>query len=424
VNRAVAVGVLLVVGLAVGGFLACFKPVRDTVDVGYEGEARVNPYLAFERLLSELGAPAETVWGDVELAEGDHTLVLLGPEPLPPNLELGDLLDWVAAGGQLVVTPAVARHADPLLGHFGLSVVDVEDDAEEEDGEMKEAGAGGKDGDEDGDADDDGLSEEQLQRLLEIYTERLERVDLELPWVAAPFRVTLPTRLRFELDPEHLADSGDGAAFTVDPILHSSEYLHLVEHGSGTVYFVLDGQFLDNDRIGRLDHARLGWALVEWEDDAGVHRGGVTIAIRESPPSLLGLLWTHAWPLAVSGVVLLAALLVAASARLGPVRRPPPEERRRLLEHVEASGVFLWHQGRGGDLLAGARGALMVHLERREPAWAKLPPRELVRQLAEHSGVAAERLASALYSPAPEGRLEPAAFTDSIATLETVRRSL
>ncbi|HMB55446.1 MAG TPA: hypothetical protein VKU40_19155, partial [Thermoanaerobaculia bacterium] len=284
----------------------------------------------------------------------------------------------------------------------------------------------GKNGD--GDDDGEGLSEEQMEALIALYVEQLERVDVELPWVAAPFRVTLPTRLRFEVDPAFLPDDeGDaagGGTDDVDPILHSSDYVHFVEHGAGTVYFVLDGQFLENDRIGRLDHARLGWALVEWEDAAGVHRGGVTIAIRESPPSLFALLWNHAWPLAVSGVVLLAALLVAASSRLGPVRRPPPEERRRLLEHVEASGVFLWHQGRAGDLLAGARGALMARLERREPAWAKLPPRELVEQLARHSGVAAERLASALYSPTPEGRLEPAAFTDSIATLETVRRSL
>ena len=420
--------VFAVLFVAFGVLLSCFEPVYEEADLGPQGEARVNPYLAFERTLTRLGAPASTHWGKVDLPQGDHTIVLLGPEPLPADVGLDDLLAWVAAGGQLVAAPAATRGADVLLARFGLAVGEAVDEAA--DGAAEEAAQGAAEaaaesepagGQAEGDGEtgrgggDGGGPPADVGELLAALGDDLEVVRVELPWAERRFEVRLPRgRVFVAAEPrDELAE-----------VFFAAERVHLVDYGEGTIWFVIDDRFLENDLLGRLDHARLGWALVEWLDDEGDHRGGVTLVVRSSPPSLLALLWRHGWAPLVSGAVLLAALLVAVAGRLGPLRKPPPEERRRLLEHVEASAAFLWQHGRGADLVASARGALLARLERRQPAWAKLPPRELVERLAAHSGVAAPRIGAALYGPPAAGRPDPNEFTHSIAVLETVRRTL
>jgi len=187
--------------------------------------------------------------------------------------------------------------------------------------------------------------------------------------------------------------------------------------GAGSVTFLADASFLSNDGIGQLDHAALAWALVRAGGDAPA---GVWIAIRDQVPTLSELLVRHAWMALASSGLLIAAWLWAAGSRFGPLLPDPPRGRRSLLEHVEASGDFLWRTGRGDELVQGARQALLYRIDVREPGWSRLPAPELVKRLAAGTRLPAARIDRALHGAVTT----PADLVHALQTLETVRRTL
>lgn len=355
-------------------FLLLFRPVREEVEAGFQGEARANPYLAAQRLFTRMGVPAETVHGSVDLPPSGSTVILLGPEPLPTNHDVESLLAWVESGGRLVATPSRSASFDGLFNRFAVAVTAP-------DGEVGP------------------LENPPSEELVEV------------PWAgeAEPLRVSVPRGRRLvdrETSGSSEAESPNGT------------FLRRLEHGRGEVVFLADDAFLRNESIGRHDHARLATALVRPQL---VSQPSAIVVIRDAVPSLASLLVRHAWPVLLSGALLLLAWLRLASGRFGPSLPEPPRDRRRLLEHVEAAGAFLWRQGGSAALLESARRALLERIHLREPSWEKLPRSELVHRAADAAGLDPGVVEHALYGPAAG---DAHGFVQSIQTLETVRRSL
>lgn len=350
-------------------FIALFEPAREEVDAGYGTQARLNRYLAAERLFDSLGAQARTVRGAVELPGPKATVVLLGREPLPTNQDVDSLMAWVSSGGRLVVFPAETE-VDPLLEHFGVGVVPSSEPFAAGEGTTGEArGRAGQ--------------------------------EASLPGFDGRFRLALDR----------------------PPRLTGVEGAELVAHfreGFGEVYVVADGRFLENGSIGDADHARLAWGLVRRPLAEGGY-GPVILVARDVAPSLLALLLERFWPAAIAGILLLVAWLLFAGSRFGPVLPAPPTRRRRLLEHVEAAGAFLWDRERDDALVGSCRRAVLSRVERREPGWAKLPREGLVGRLAESAGLGPDQIDQALYGTAPSDAI---GFVRCVQTLEIVRRSL
>jgi len=92
-----------------------------------------------------------------------------------------------------------------------------------------------------------------------------------------------------------------------------------------------------------------------------------------------------------------------------------------LLDHIEASGRFLWQQGQRAKLLNGTRAALLRMLESRHPALASLPREALAMQLAELSNTTPGAIQKALFEQHAPNETE---FTDAIILLETIRKTL
>lgn len=360
-----AAGFLVLLGI--GGFFALFEQVEDDVEVGYQGAARSNPFLAAERLFTRLGAPARTLAaGPVTLPPADHALLLLSPARSLPAERFAKILEWVQKGGKLIVTPDEAPSLDPILRHWSVGVAEKADAGEPEVFEVP---------------------------LLE----------------GAKARVEMPRARRLTVERKDAqVEKGTEAGLA---------FVRYAE-GQGTVTFLSDAAFLTNDAIGRYDHAALAFALVRGAD-AKVP-AGVWLAVRDEVPTLAELLRRHAWMALASLGLLIAAWLGYAGARFGPLLPDPPRDRRSLLEHVEASGDFLWRTGRGDELLQGARQALLHRIEVREPAWHRLPGPELVQRLAAGSRLPAARIDRALHGSAAT----PADLVHSLQTLETLRRIL
>jgi hypothetical protein len=363
-----SIGGFLVV-LAVAGFFALFERVEEDVEVGYQGAARINPFLAAERLFTRLGAPARTLaTGPVTLPPANHALLLLSPARSLSAERCAKILDWVHQGGRLVLMPDEAPSLDPILSHWAVQVSDKPDAGEPE--------------------------------VFQIPLLEGRQARVEMPRT----RRLVVTRM------DAKAQAGTKAGLV----------LVRYAEGSGSVTFLADAGFLSNDHIGQHDHAALAWALVRAGGDVP---GGVWLTVRDEVPTLAQLLRRHAWMALASGGLLIASWLWYAGARFGPLLPDPPRDRRSLLEHVEASGDFLWRTGRGDELVQGARQALLHRIDVREPGWRSLPAPELVQRLAAGTRLPAARIDRALHG-SHGSAATPADLVQTLQTLETLRRTL
>ena len=420
---------LLVVALLVASLLAVFERVEEEREVGYRGEAERNALLAFERLAAGLGVPAERPPDPLGLPPVDHVVLALGAHHPPGPLYLDRLLGWVGAGGHLVFVPAgegAGRSLDPLLAALEVEVVwPVEAAGEEEDAEggteggEGDAGVGGEEeategaaeagtgAGEDGSGGDPGEDGEAADGDEAPALEPLPAVDLAAAPEAPVRRVEMPWW-------PILRDlSADGAHLAGRPEAPS---LVAVAWGEGRVTVLADARFLENDRLGRLDHARFAWDLVT---AAGRPAGLAIVDWRRAVP-LSALAARRGWPLAAAGLALLAAWIAFRGARFGPPLPDAEPPRRSLLEHVRASGDFLWRRGQSAELLAACRAAVARRVDLVHADWSRRAEGDRVRRLARLANLPAGTVAAALEGDAPH----PDDFIRTVATLERIRRSL
>ncbi|HKH45726.1 MAG TPA: DUF4350 domain-containing protein [Thermoanaerobaculia bacterium] len=357
---------LLLAALAALWFFTAFERVEQDVEVGYQGAARANPFLAAERLFTRLGAPARTLAAEPPgMPPADHALLLVSPARSLSSGQFAKIFDWVRRGGRLLVALDEAPSIDPILRHWSVEV-----------SEPPEAGG---------------------PEVFEVTLREGTKATVEI-LQARRLKVT-------RKDTQVQMGSPAGLAFV------------RYAEGAGSVTFLADAGFLSNGHIGQHDHAALAWALVRAGGDAPA---GVWLAVRDEVPTLAQLLAQNAWMALASGGLLIAAWLWSAGARFGPLVPDPPRGRRSLLEHVEASGDFLWRTGRGSELVQGARQALFDRIDVREPGWRSLPAADLVQRLAAGARLPAARIDRALYGAVTA----PADLVQALQTLETVRRSL
>jgi Domain of unknown function (DUF4350) len=139
----------------------------------------------------------------------------------------------------------------------------------------------------------------------------------------------------------------------------------------------------------------------------------------ERPPLPLWL-WQVAAPTLVLLGCVLALLLWRAGTRLGPLRAEPPARRRSIAAQVQGLADFLFrHQP--AALHSAALRALREAAARRIPGWARLTPAARTLALAKATGLPVAALEQA---QEPVFARNPAAWSDTLALLETARRAL
>jgi hypothetical protein len=357
-------------------FLRYFEPASREIRVGLSGRAAADPLLAAERLLTRLGFPAREARGELKLPPRDHLLVLLHRSSSFARLRKDDLLRWVRQGGRLVVTPVDdlwSGRTDPLLAELGIEV--------------------------------------RVSSQSDQTSRAIDRLELPLAPVKAHALVEIRHTPRFA-DPRHAASYSLSSA--------NGPFLLIVPHGKGDVTVLADGSCFTNRWIGRNDNA----ALVAWLALGRNGRVPVDLSWRDEMPSLATLLVDEAWTALAPALLLGAALAWRAAARFGPLLPEPPEERRSLMEHLVASGRWLWTSDRGArrqTLVAPLRSAVRERVAARRPAWAKLPERELIQRLGQASGLAPQDVAEALHGSATSDEKR---FAAAVQTLALIRRSL
>ena len=356
----------------------------EVVETGLQGVAADNPLLAAQRLLERMGSVVITKKSviDINQLESQDTLILWGTDGLFTATQTQQLLEWVEAGGHLIIASNTVYDSNNPLN--------------------------------------------PLLQALKIY-----RLEDRLEYLPAD-QITSATSFTWESDSIKVAfDPHYRLEYSEDPAIeilddYGTHFL-LYYYGTGMISVLSDMQFIHNQAIGNYDHAQFLWSLVHFERLAqrvwllrfpyfdGIARTTANM------PSLDQLIWSKWWTVVISAGILLLLWLWYSLFRFGPLLPEPTGARRRLLEHIEASGHFLWRYRQTEFLLRGARQAVLKKLKIVHPDWLHLPPSELSQQLAQLGKLSAEEIEAALYHIQPHTEI---AFTQTIRLLAQIRKML
>ncbi|MES2148264.1 MAG: DUF4350 domain-containing protein [Pseudomonadota bacterium] len=372
--------------------------------------ARKNPMLAATRLLQRHGhqVTLAPTLGTLALAAlPDGTLLLAEPEGVVNAGQARQLLAWVRRGNTLITRP---RRLNPDEDASAGSPAKATASAPRLSGKVEvdplavHLGVRSSEG------------QQQLGRCAPGSAALKD--DKQAPWLLAGMRLAclaLPAS-------GHLLEVDTRSAILVtlrgaaEPAWSDSkgEAVRLYPEGKGRIV-MLAANYFGNQRLQHFDHAELLLALSAYD----ARRTDVTIVQRIDVLRWYAALWQN-YSMALSGAALALVLLVWKSMRrFGPLLPAPQRERRALIEHIDASGAWLWQFPGGRELLLGAvRDSVLALLERRQPELRALGPGDQLALMARLTGLPLGALDAALFQPALR---RPQEFTRQIRTLQQLR---
>lgn len=343
--------------------------------VGFQGEARANDHLAALMLLEELGIEAEsemTLTPTEWLPPVDDTLIVRLSQTLAIGEQRFALTDWVLQGGHLVLLPTyqLTEEEEDFLATLGFGLEPSE------------------------------------------YISRDEEKDERTRQLADE------DAYQFDLNPSYhqIIVNDDVADFEI--VERAGEVVaarRQLENG----YITLTGneRRFDNRNLDDPENARLFADLV-----AGRIEPGVVWIIYQSSFTPLWALILRAAPFLV---LALAMLLILWMWRVMPVFGPriiaEQEERRSIIEHVRASGIFVWRHDGGEHMAASSTKALLHDAESSHPGISRQPARKQAEIIARITGMAPQKVMDVLTG---HGELRQREFTQSMRKLQTIRKEL
>ncbi len=401
-SRITQLAIVLFILMLIAGyawwFYANFEEVTYTERSDVSPEARRNPLLAAEYLLSRLGQQVESQSGRHFLVRPpEESGVLLVRDlgaPLSQS-QVEALLSWVEAGGHLIATPGQFQDgavSHPLLQSFGVK---IRDDCQCKVIEQVK----------------EGMTSEQestsLQQITEGTTAEQESTSILLPGD------TQEESFLVEFDPDYGFDVDNTDEYWRTP---AEGYPHLLIFplGAGFVTFLSDSDFFDNTHIGDAEHAPLLAELT-----AGYDR--VWLLYSAQMPSLIILLWRWAPYLLLSLGLLSMLLIWRMSRRSGPLILSAQTQRRDLLEHLQAAAEFDWRIDPKAGLLKQVRKQVEKRWLTSHPHLQRLKPEARCAWLAERLGMTAEAIDLALYR---ETRADGGQMVKTTANLQRLLAAL
>jgi hypothetical protein len=345
--------------------------VKEEVETGLQGEAATFPLLAAERFLKRMGISVARIDNPEQMDSlpGPADALLISSDRQTVGIEkTRHLLDWVKGGGRLVVTipylddEELSQPRDPLLETLNLHVVETDC------------------------ASETGFS------------------DIDLPWANDILRIEFGYCLAL------------AGAKETDEVSGDQEGTQIIRRhlGAGTVTIVSDLDFISWLAIGDYDHALALWHLIDG-------RGKVWLVTSNDMPSLMQWLIENALFMLISALLLMIAWLWRIAHRFGPTLPNPEPLRRRIMEHIEASGAYLWKTGYRAPLVDAVRNDVLNAAAVRHPGWSAMNRTDREAHIAEITGLTAEASRRLLDGYQPASRQE---FTTLIRHLKTIKENL
>ena len=364
-------------------FAAWFFSSHEKVEVeewvGFRGDARVNPWFAAELLARELGHESES---KPELSPGEwmppetDTLIIQVTPSLATGPELYMLLKWAGEGGHLVwLGPeVVAEEGDDSRWQFGVGV---------------------------------GVARSELYEAMEAQPDA--QADFEAGLDSDYALGVYPYDVRLEV----MTEEQD-----FDVITHGAEiFAARQQWGDGFVSVVANARRFSNDAMKNGDNARL-FADVVMGD---IEPGKVWVIFRTRLTPLWRLIWQAAPYLVISAALIVLLLLWSALPAFGPRVVAGADERRSILEHIHASGLFVWRHAGRFSLRASSTEALLHEADVRHPGLSRLARTKQAEAIARITGQSAQWVLDVLTGSEEKGQR---GFTQDIQRIQEIRKEL
>ena len=413
---------------------ACDGHWKDVEKItGYKGKARVNPFLAAERLLDELGHNAHSAKSLAKMPPHDAVILISGEGGLPEG-RAKQLLRWTFSGGHLIYCLAGTRpyndfetqfgafisallleeEKDPVLGQLGVGVqrrfpaeqasdllpkFHGEEVAPKRDKSTKSDEAKA---DEANETPEDEAEEDDEQKL---------ESDENVTWNGKTYHLGLggyqSMVLKRKLRPGEFSAGSK----------NESLVLHL-KHGMGSVTLLAHARPFRNRWIGERDHARWLSALVNENSAKEV------LIVSATSGSFFGLLWQHGWMALVTLAVCVGFWLWQQMPRFGPLAEVELDSTRHFASHIGALGEFFWRMRRSALLVNAARDAVWERVRERHRSLddgSRQMNDLLAAEIARRSGLPVQRVAAA-FDVAPPNSVHN--FVNLMRDLQAIRRAL
>lgn len=411
---------------------------EEEVYLGQSVAARLNPYLAAERYLQQVGVDVESAY---QIDDGDNTspnatLFIANANHVLSERQADRLIDWIETGGHIIVAAQLLgdNEDDVFLSRFEVSkyteydddiefdVDDFTDDEQSVGDRLREANrqfeAEMQREEEKRQAEEEGLLETVSDRLTfeenshdaeRLMTLSFEGYDEELKIYVHENEFLDHPSFYYEEDEEY-----EGFEPFYYQGLDAGTAFIQFEVGEGLLTILSDSSVWDNDHIGLFDHAFLLQILAGNSAKVIFLRGAQV-------PNLLDLILKYFFESSVALCLLLLGWLIYRGRRFGPIRVVNDRGRRSYREHLSAVGEFYWRNKRRDQLLTNARTAIWRELNKQFFRGIDETEQNKIIKLAEVSDYSPDYIQSIMHSDAPQDEFK---FFQLIKSLQTVRKRL
>ncbi|MCP3900813.1 MAG: DUF4350 domain-containing protein [Desulfobacteraceae bacterium] len=288
-------------------FIKYEKEIRSMPSI----EAIRNPFLAAERFLLQTGKNAQSLSDRKLLIDlpsvNDLIIINIFGGNLPEDRE-ELLISWIENGGSLIVTAnrlwdeKLLKSGNNLFDRYGIRPVVKSEDEE---------------------------------------NNKFWDVDNQKSVIDIKFLQNEVAKVSFAKN-QTLEDS-DGIA---DETFSGENGAHFIQIkiGQGRLIFLSDNEFLKNRNIEKNDHAYFLANLVQG-------RSKIWLLYSSNMPSLLSLIWKNAFYFVICFCILLLFCILRLNLKSGPLIPQNNNTRRNLMEHLEASGNYLFKLDKGTSML-------------------------------------------------------------------------
>lgn len=185
--------------------------------------------------------------------------------------------------------------------------------------------------------------------------------------------------------------------------------------GKGFVTALSESELFDNENLGEADNAVFLWRLTHLQRSGAVW----FVTGNDTASSPWSAILDRTWPFLISLAVLIIGFAWTRCRRFGPKIPEGTGQRPRLLDHIRASGEFCWRSNSRDVLLEAVQDSVLRTIKYRRPRWLSTGNRD--EQIATFCDVPQIQVTQAFSKDEPTNKH---AFTQAIATLETIRNRL
>jgi hypothetical protein len=367
-----------------------FERVTEEIDIGFKGEARSNSLYASRLFLKAMGIPAEKVelYALDNLPAADTVLVINTHRTTLSTARIDKILRWVEQGGHLLTIAAPNYleedgYKDALQHKLGVSIVRAYY-----------------------------LTNANKQSNGENAQNEQDETDDDQPSTVSVALAGIDKTYTVAMDSFYPIQSKTQQGEQIQ--LFNRTFLLNKPYGNGLVSLISDLELIENNWIEEYDHAEFFWQLIHRHHASPRN---VWLLNSDDMPPLWQWLWQYASAFIITLLLLSLLWFFGIAQRFGPLIPQPVLDRRRILEHIQASGYFLWQHDQQ-QLIQSSRESVQQKFATLFPAWHQLNQQEQLKYASEYSKLSIDELQYLLYE---EKKLSADGFTLLIQQLEKLR---